>query len=298
MYQSISNWLRKNDLWVFFTMTFVLMWPRSILGALYSQGFVTYESSSFLTVLYLIGLPMIAALIVTVITRGSTGIKDWAGRIIHWRFEWKWYVIALLLYPLVTATAYAISYLIRGGVGRSIFEMWRAGFANIQTNAARIGLDPQNTGQILVVLILTSILVALFEEGGWRAYAIPRMQERMSPLASGVILGVIWALWHIPAFYTVGSDQYGMPFAWFFVTILCVSILMVWMMNRANQSALATILFHGSIILAGHVFPTQLAYQTGDYLALWLTATLLTLVTLIVIIKDGLLSRGVENNHP
>lgn len=294
MSQPLSNWFRKYDVWVFLAMTFVLMWPRSIWGALYSQGLVPDEPSSFLTVLYFIGSPMIAALIVTAITRGAAGNKEWVGRMLRWRFDWKWYAIALLVYPVVTVIAYTISDLIRGIEEWSIFEMWRAGFANIQTNAARIGLDPQNTGEILVVLILTGILVALFEEGGWRAFAIPRMQERMSPLASGVVMGLIWALWHIPAFFTVGSDQYGMPFAWFFITILCVSILMVWMMNHANGSALATILLHSSIILTGHVFPTQLTYQTGDYLALWLTAALLTVVTLLVSLGNGLQSRGRE----
>jgi hypothetical protein len=100
-------------------------------------------------------------------------------------------------------------------------------------------------------------------------------------------MGVIWSLWHLPSFFTVGSDHYGMPFLWFLMTIVSISILMVWIMNHTNQSVLMTILFHGSVILAGHFLPTQLAYQTGNTLALWLTGGLLAAVAIAVVLYEG-----------
>lgn len=106
-------------------------------------------------------------------------------------------------------------------------------------------------------------------------------------MVSGLVMGVVWAIWHLPSFFTVGSDHYGMPFLWFLMVIVSISVLMVWIMNHTNQSALMTILFHGSIILAGHFLPTQLAYQTGNTIALWLTGGLLVVMVLVVVLVEG-----------
>jgi hypothetical protein len=78
-----------------------------------------------------------------------------------------------------------------------------------------------------------------------------------------------------------------MPFLWFLITIVSISILMVGIMNHTNQSVLMTILFHGSIILTGHFLPTQLAYQTGNTIALWLTGGLLAAIAMIVVLYEG-----------
>jgi membrane protease YdiL (CAAX protease family) len=218
-------------------------------------------------------------------TRGRQGLKKWAGRFFRWRVGWQWVLVSLAIYPLVTLAAFAISSLGTGGRW-TMAMMWDAGFANIQENAARIGLNPGNTGQIFAILVAISFIVPIFEEGGWRAFAIPRLQEKHNALVSGLLMGVIWSVWHLPSFFTVVSDHYGMPFLWFLMTIVSISILMVWIMNHTNQSALMAILFHGSIILTGHFLPTQLAYQTGNTLALWLTGGLLAALAVAVVVYE------------
>jgi len=286
MKNTILNWIKKHDLWVFFLLVFALMWPKSIAEAAYSSGLIPNPPSAILNVLYVLGTPLVAAVIVTAATRGRQGLKEWAGRLFRWRVGWQWVFISLLIYPLVTLVAFAISTLAAGGAW-TVSMMWKAGFENLQENAVRIGLNPDNTGQILTILLAVSFIVPLFEEGGWRAFAIPRLQEKYSTLVSGLIMGIIWSLWHLPSFFTMGSDHYGMPFLWFLMTIVSVSILMVWIMNHTNQSVLMTILLHSSIILAGHFLPIQLAYQTGNTLALWLTGGLLVIIAMVVVLYEG-----------
>jgi membrane protease YdiL (CAAX protease family) len=198
----------------------------------------------------------------------------------------RWVLISLTIYPLVTLVAFAVSALATGGEW-TISMMWKAGFDNLQENAARIGLNPGNTGQIVAIVVAVGFIVPIFEEGGWRAFAIPRLQEEASALVSGLAIGVIWSISHLPRFFTKGTDHYGMPFLWLLVTIVSISILMVWIMNHTSQSVLMTILFHGSIILAGHFLPIQLAYQTGNTLALWLTGALLAAIAVAVIVCEG-----------
>jgi membrane protease YdiL (CAAX protease family) len=286
MKNTILSWIRKNDVWVFFILVFALMWPQSITGALYSQGMIAGSPSKALNVLYFLGTPLVAAFVVIAVTRGRQGLKEWAGRIFRWRVGFRWVLISLGIYPLVSLAAFAISSLASGGRW-TVAMMWQAGFENLQQNAARIGLNPENTGQIFAILLVTSFIVPMFEEGGWRAFAIPRLQERYSALVSGLLMGVIWSLWHLPSFFTVGSDHDGMPFLWFLIAIVSISVLMVWIMNHTDQSALMTIIFHFSIIISGHFLPTQLAYQTSNTIALWLTAGLLAAVTLAVVLFEG-----------
>ena len=286
MKNRILTWLKKYAVWIFFILVFILTWPRAIIGAAYSLNLIPRPPSTIVNVLYLIGTPLVAAIIVTAVTNGRAGLKEWAGRFFRWRVGWKWVLISLGIYPLVSLVAFAISSLATGGRW-TVAMMWNAGFENLRQNAARIGLNPDNTGQILVILLLTSFIVPIFEEGGWRAFAIPRLQEKYSTLASGLLIGLIWAVWHLPNFFTFGSDHYGMPLLWFLMVILSISILMVWIMNHTKQSVLMTILFHFSIIISGHFLPTQLAYQTGNTIALWLTAGLLVAITVAVVLVEG-----------
>ena len=286
MKNNLLNWIKNNDLWVFFILVFALMWPKGIVGAAYSSGLIPEPPSAILNALYFLGTPLVSAVILTAVTRGRKSLKEWAKRLFRWRVGWQWVFVSLLIYPLVTLVAFAISDLAAGGVW-TVSTMWKVGFENLQANAARIGLNPNNTGQILAILIAVSFIVPIFEEGGWRAFAIPRLQEKYSALVSGLVMGIIWSIWHLPSFFTTGSDHYGMPFLWFLMTIVSISILMVWIMNHTNQSVLMTILFHGSIILSGHFLPTQLAYRTGNTIALWLTGGLLVLISLAVILYEG-----------
>lgn len=286
---SFIAWLKKKDLLVYFVMVFLFMWPRGFVNAAISMGLIAEPPAAFMTILtslYLVGTPMVAAMIVATVERGWGGLKDLFARIIRWRAHWRWYAVALLSYPTSAFLAFTLSDLIKGQAW-SVPQMWLAGFANLQENMVRIGLGAGNTLQILVILLLVSIIVPLFEEIGWRAFAIPRLREKTNSLNAALIMGGIWTIWHLPNFFIKDTDQYGLPFTWFLLTILAVSILMVWVMNHSNQSVLLTILFHASIILSGHFLPTQLAYQTSNYLALWLTCILLVLSAIIVIVIYG-----------
>jgi membrane protease YdiL (CAAX protease family) len=92
----------------------------------------------------------------------------------------------------------------------------------------------------------------LFEEIGWRGFALPYLQQRYSALTSSLIIGLVWALWHVPFF--VGA----IPFPWedlvFFVPLVIVcSIIFTWVYNTTDGSLLAVILLHGAINSEQHL---------------------------------------------
>jgi membrane protease YdiL (CAAX protease family) len=132
---------------------------------------------------------------------------------------------------------------------------------------APVGLDlalggqrpPWPRGAPTLGLVMASFGWVLFfdggmEEPGWRGFALPRPQERWSPLPASVILGVFWSLWHAPLYffgrYTAASSTgpAGVAgvlsrFGW----VIPLAIIFAWLYNRSGRSALVTmILPHAS----------------------------------------------------
>lgn len=98
------------------------------------------------------------------------------------------------------------------------------------------------------------------EEVGWRGFALPRLQARRSALAAALIVGVVWALWHLPLFAFAGglsAKGIGGVLGWLF-SILTGSILMTFLFNQSGGSVLAVALFHGvlDILMTSPVAPS------------------------------------------
>lgn len=82
----------------------------------------------------------------------------------------------------------------------------------------------------------------LGEEFGWRGYALPLLEKRFGPLTGCVVLGVLWAGWHLPLF--LGRGWYTSPF-WIYVLIVTgLSIIMGFTSNLAAFAVLPAILIH------------------------------------------------------
>ncbi len=153
--------------------------------------------------------------------------------LVRWRVALVWYAAAILLPFAIRAIAVAI--VLRGDV-------------------ARIAFRPS---EAIVRIVLLMLLLVPFEEIGWRGYALPLLQQRFTPLASSLILGAIWAAWHLPlAWASVGFQRSGAPWSYmlgFFVTILPVSCLATWLFNGTGGSLLLVTLFHIAVNLADFV---------------------------------------------
>jgi membrane protease YdiL (CAAX protease family) len=91
-------------------------------------------------------------------------------------------------------------------------------------------------------------LAGLFEETGWTGFALPRLQARYSPLASGLILGTLWAIWHGMADFWGNIATLGLLWlpnfvAYWLVPLTAYRILIVWVHKNTN-SLLAAQLMH------------------------------------------------------
>jgi membrane protease YdiL (CAAX protease family) len=125
--------------------------------------------------------PTLAAIIMTAVTEGRPGVHRLLGRLVLWRVALRWYLLALLGVPLIMLLgflAYAMAPPDLGALGGPAYAL-----------------------TYLLGFVLTMILGGpLLEEIGWRGFALPRLQRRYGPLAASLILGVLWAFWHLPQF--------------------------------------------------------------------------------------------------
>jgi membrane protease YdiL (CAAX protease family) len=87
----------------------------------------------------------------------------------------------------------------------------------------------------------------LFEEVGWRGFALPHLQRRYSALVSSLVIGVVWAFWHWPNFLI---PSYPLPWWYlpaFVPLIVAVSVLFTWVYNSTGGSLFAAVVLHGAI---------------------------------------------------
>ncbi|WP_457751015.1 methyltransferase domain-containing protein [Thermococcus sp.] len=155
----------------------------------------------------------------------------------------KWFLVIWLTFPVLNTLAILLSIL--AGSPSPGFE-----------TAKNLLSEPW---KIFPFAIFILIFGPLPEELGWRGYALDGLQARYNALVSSLILGVIWALWHVPLFLMKGTfqhDQLGLGTLSFYTFIsgtVITSILFTWIYNNTNRSTLSAILFHFMINFSGEL---------------------------------------------
>ena len=156
-------------------------------------------------------------------------------------------------------------------------------------NTFNVTLFLTQLGSFLPLLILGP----LSEEIGWRGYALERLQTRWNALTSSLIVGVVWALWHLPLFMMVGTSQHelGDPFISFLIKITASSILYTWLYNNTKHSLWSAILLHWLYTYASLVVSSGI---TRSPLYNWLECLPYVIIAIVVVLiwKPQTLSRS------
>lgn len=214
----------------FFGLTFVLTWTCFILAGTWLAGASDGSSAAVARLLLLfVGIfaPSIIALALTARDGGQAGVMTLLGRLFEWRVPPRWYVFAagyVLAIELTTA-----------GLYRVITGEW-----------PRFGAEP------LYVLLAGTLLSLMTlgqagEELGWRGYAMPRLAARFGAARASLLLGAIWAAWHLPLFYIPGADTTGQSFPFYLLQVLALSVAMTWLYTHTGGSLLLAMLMHAAI---------------------------------------------------
>lgn len=171
----------------------------------------------------LVGLfgPALAAAVVG----GRAGMRDIVTRLRRWRFPVSAYAVAALVMPLCYAVAV--------GVDRSLF-----GFDSG-------GLSIGHSLAFLAASLAWLLFVTSGEEIGWRGFALPRLLGLgMSKWSASVVLGIVWALWHLPLYLVPG--QTSMPYSLFVALTVGQSLIYTALFLRSGGSLLPAVLLHAT----------------------------------------------------
>jgi len=171
----LSSVVKGHPLIAFFVLALALSW----------WGWILYAIDLSPTPIASFG-PFLAALVVLAITHGKTGVGGLLRRMVRWRVGLRWYAVALLLPVGVTLVAAASNVFLLGAEAPSSAELgnWMSLFT------------------LFPILLLIPGMGGAWEEPGWRGYALPSLQTGRSALFASLILGVMWAFWHLPLMMT------------------------------------------------------------------------------------------------
>jgi len=225
----IAGLMRAHPVGAFFVLAYLLSWVYwlVVLGIMGRDTLAWYVPGAF--------GPPLAALLVTGLVDGRDGTGAFLRRWVLWRVGARWYVLALVGLPALGLLVGLLS------------GYWSDRFA---------GSGPSVVVTYLATLSFLLVLGGGQEEPGWRGFALPRMQERMGPLAASVVLGVLWGLWHLPVFVLVpGYNSAGSGVASIAASVLVFtavgavgqSLLLTWLFNHTHGSVLLAVLAHASL---------------------------------------------------
>ena len=122
-----------------------------------------------------------------------------------------------------------------------------------------VGGDPKENSQPWYTLILLSLFMLIYDPGpmeelGWRGFALPKLQQKYSALWSSIILGFIWAIWHLPAFYIAALPQGSFSLPVYIISTIALAIIITVAYNKSEGSIPLAFLLHWLINLNGLYF--------------------------------------------
>jgi uncharacterized protein len=261
--------LARHPLVSYFLIAFGFSWLMFLPGPLMYYGVISLRDDAVrsLAIAGLLG-PILSGFIMTALTEGRPGIARLLRRMVCWRVAIRWYAFAFIGLPVTMVLATFI----RPGASES-FD---------------ISAQPFFLDYLRVFISMVLIGGPLFEEPGWTGFAQPRLQRLCGPLIGGLILGSLWALWHLPGFLIPSQDVTDIPprgtvpdFVVFTLALMGLRLIIVWVVNNTRNSVFMAILVHASwntFYSAALIRLFHSPIVLGSYLNLAIAACALALV--------------------
>lgn len=252
---TLLPWFRRYPLVCYFALTYGISWG----GIVVVLGFTGFDltvqrplDTGLIFGCMLLG-PSIAGLTMTALLEGRAGLRELRSRLLRWRVASNWYALALLTMPLLMLALLVPLSLIADPAFAPGFE-WQ--------------------------LFAVGLVAGTFEEIGWTGFVTPRLLARWRPLFAGLMLGLVWTMWHL--LVDIRQNHGAMDTAWllqfavlYLAPLTAYRVLMTFV-NAQTKSLPLAMLMHASYtgwLMA--LFPATslkqgLVWQTALAFALWL----------------------------
>jgi membrane protease YdiL (CAAX protease family) len=179
--------------------------------------------------------PLIGAILTKAIFGKKNELKNWFKRVLSFSFNKKWLVIALMLPIIYFAIGYIAQYIFTG----SLLDISKIGLTSKLPNF--------NALQVLLILIFT---FGIGEEMGWRGYLFPNITKRYNKITASYLVTLIWALWHLPAFFfNPIYMEMGLGIIGWLISLTFGSVLLGYFCEKSNYSIVPVLLWHAGFDL-------------------------------------------------
>ena len=274
----MATLIRRHPLLAYYVLTFALSWGGFVLvvgpSSLVSANWQA-EGKFLSAIIVMLSGPSIAGLLLTGLVDGRAGYRDLFLRLGQWRVGIRWYALAILPAPIVSA-----------GI---LFTLSMPSPLFTAGNKAAVFLGG-----------LGAAATTILEEIGWTGFVVPRLRRRHSVPMTGLIVGMLWALWHfLQQVFVSGTYAGGIPLLAFLMlsvfaavaNLTAYRVLMVWVYDRTG-SLLVTTLMHGMLTASTIFWFTPLATGALFLANVWLAAAAMWLLVGAVAVVDGWLRLG------
>ena len=256
----MKNFIKRHPVFSYYFLVFAISWG-GILILIGGPGNIpdTNENAEklfFPALIIMFAGPFMSGIIMNYFTSGMEGVRKLISRLCRWRVRGIWYLIAFLTGPLTVATVL---------FGLSIFN--QKFLPGVITVDDKIGL-------IIFGVSWGIIGGGLLEETGWTGFAVPQLRKRYNILTTGLIVGILWGIWHfLIAFwasnYLRGEDSWLMfvagILAFYLIALPAYRVLLVYVYDRTGNLPVV-MLMHAFLSASTLIFQPTI---TGEISFIW-----------------------------
>ena len=260
---AVADWSTQRTFFVYTTVTYTITWSLWGLWATVAVG-----SSLAATVLFSLGGlgPFAASILLVQHTRQS--VRSWLGRLFRVRGPARYYLLAVVL-PAILVT-------VAGATHVLVFD------AEVTPEAVPVAVEyPIFLGFVL-------LFGGGFEEPGWRGYLLPVLRAEYSALTSALLVGVVWAVWHLPLFFIPGSVQQEISPGLYLLQIIALSVALTWITNAVDGSVLPAMLLHAGGNTIVNYYPVGGVAGATSPVGLGLLVTSIGAFSVFLVLRYGL----------
>lgn len=225
--------IKKNQTITYFILTVIISWGVIHLLFGFQNLPLSDDQIPLIGMALLLG-PFISSIILSIVLDGTIGLKNLFSKLAVWKVSLHWYMFVLLFAPISSIIVLLI------------LSIYSPDFLPIFTT-------DNFSNSLIFIGLMSGLMVAFFEEFGWTGFAVPKLLGKYSVFKTGVIVGIIWGIWHLPPFINDKTFSNGLHFAILLVQLFswlpAFRIVMVWVYQN-TKSLLIVVLMHASLVFS------------------------------------------------